>query len=58
MGIDSYIEMQLKSVNVSEIYYFCHRPYKFEILNVSKVELFLHFMIFSIKFYINCPIYK
>jgi hypothetical protein len=36
---------------VPEIYYFCRRkPHKLEILNVSKIKLFLHFMIFSFKF--------
>jgi hypothetical protein len=36
---------------VPEIYYFSQRkPHKLKILNVSKIKLFLHFMIFSFKF--------
>ncbi len=36
---------------VPEIYHFSHRkPHKLKILNLSKIKLFLHFMIFSIKF--------
>ncbi len=36
---------------VLEIYHFSHRkPHKLKILNVSKIKLFLHFMIFSFKF--------
>ncbi len=34
---------------VLEIYHFSRRnPHKLEILNVSKIKLFLHFIIFSV----------
>jgi hypothetical protein len=34
---------------VPEIYHFCRRnPHKLNILNVSKIDFFFHFMIFSI----------
>jgi hypothetical protein len=46
----SKIDLRIRQ-RVPEIYYFCRRkPHKFEILNVCKITLFLHFMIITFKF--------